>query len=222
MRNTKADEILDIANRSREKDRRNEYLRSLPWAKEAPFYNFIYELCLLLQPENIVEIGVMHGTGAAHFMWGSPDAVYWGIDVNMDRKLTTFELPDKQKGKMNFFLGDSLRFVNEVSVYRQEWFSEEKLDVKIGGKGRSASLAIRKGQPAMPLSIDILFIDGEHTTAQCSAEYHAYSPLMAHNGLILFDDIFMGGMEGLWEQIAEPKVVVPDMHGELGFGVAIR
>ena len=64
-------------------------------------------------------------------------------------------------------------------------------------------------------------IDTEHTTIQCLAEYHTYLPLMSKGGIVLFDDIFMGGMAGVWPAIAEPKVILPDLHANLGFGAAI-
>lgn len=75
---------------------------------------------------------------------------------------------------------------------------------------------------ALNMPIDLLFIDSEHTTRQALSEYVLYSPLVREGGIILFDDINMGGMEGLWSCIPEPKFTHDGLHPPQGFGIAIR
>lgn len=72
------------------------------------------------------------------------------------------------------------------------------------------------------IPIGILFIDSEHTTAQALVEYRLYSSLVEKSGIILFDDINVGGMEGLWSQIPEPKFTHEGLHPPQGFGLAIK
>lgn len=76
-------------------------------------------------------------------------------------------------------------------------------------------------QPHGKPCIDLLFIDTDHTTEQCLKEYRGYLPYMRKGGIVLFDDIFMEGMSGVWPAIAEPKVILLDLHAHLGFGAAI-
>lgn len=65
-------------------------------------------------------------------------------------------------------------------------------------------------------------MDLEHLTEQALAEYKLYSPLMEKNSIILFDDIWVGGMEGLWSQIPEPKFSHDRLHPPQGFGIKTK
>lgn len=82
-------------------------------------------------------------------------------------------------------------------------------------------LSVKKVE-ALHIPLDILFIDSEHLTRQALGEYLLYSPLVRKGGIVLFDDIRVGGMEGLWSQIAEPKFTCDDLHQPQGFGVKIK
>lgn len=191
------DDLLELAESAKVLDNRHEYLLSLPWAKEGIYYNFLYLLAQQMQPNVIVELGVHHGTGTAHFVWGAPLAKYHGVDIDLSSKLASFTVPDEQpEGHLMFFRMTSLEFAENRK-------------------------AVNAHQPNHYPPIDILFIDTDHTTEQCLAEYHAFLPLMTKGGVILFDDIFMDGMKGVWPAIAEPKVILPDLHANLGFGAAI-
>jgi predicted O-methyltransferase YrrM len=71
-------------------------------------------------------------------------------------------------------------------------------------------------------SLDLLFIDGEHTRRRVEAECAAYFPLVKPGGLILFDDIALSGeMAEVWAGIDEPKVALNNLHFS-GFGAVIK
>lgn len=71
------------------------------------------------------------------------------------------------------------------------------------------------------MPIDILFIDSTHESDHALVEYNAYYPLMRKGGIILWDDIFMGGMVRGWNLIPDPKMILPNLHDTLGFGAKI-
>lgn len=89
-------------------------------------------------------------------------------------------------------------------------------------KGNTLDAAIFNTIGMIAKFIDILFIDSEHTTHQALSEYKLYAPLVREGGIILFDDINVSGMEGLWSQIPEPKFTHDGLHPPQGFGIAIR
>jgi predicted O-methyltransferase YrrM len=75
---------------------------------------------------------------------------------------------------------------------------------------------------ALKMKIGILFIDSTHITDHALLEYNCYSPLVAKGGVMLFDDIYMREMSGLWGQIPEPKFASDTLHSTCGFGIAIK
>jgi predicted O-methyltransferase YrrM len=71
-------------------------------------------------------------------------------------------------------------------------------------------------------SIDLLFIDGEHTHSRVASECAAYFPLVKPGGLILFDDIALSPeMSAVWDEIKEPKVALNNLHFS-GFGAVLK
>jgi predicted O-methyltransferase YrrM len=68
-------------------------------------------------------------------------------------------------------------------------------------------------------SIDLLFIDGDHTLPQAYGEYELYRPFVKDGGLIFFDDIHISPeMEFMWRTLADPKEDLRALH-YTGFGV---
>lgn len=71
----------------------------------------------------------------------------------------------------------------------------------------------------IPMGIDFLFIDGEHTKEKVEAEWEAYKPLLAKKAVVVFDDIhFNDGMTEFWDSLAGEKYDISQWH-EPGFGV---
>lgn len=78
--------------------------------------------------------------------------------------------------------------------------------------------------PTIYESIDLLFIDGEHTFDFCNRETNAYLSRMSNTSIILYDDINLNDeMKAFWQELVIPngeKVTLP-IHGEAGFGAVI-
>ena len=69
-------------------------------------------------------------------------------------------------------------------------------------------------------SLDVLFVDGDHTFRNAYGEYVAYRPHVHDGGLVFFDDIAISdGMRRVWESVPDPKESLPNLH-YTGFGVA--
>ena len=72
-------------------------------------------------------------------------------------------------------------------------------------------------------SIDLLFIDSEHTYDVTMGQYQKFRPFVSSGGVILMDDIRMKEeMSQAWEEIPDPKIEFPLLHAEhLGFGAVL-
>ena len=185
------DDLLELQELAKVEDTRPEFLLDFPYAGEGIYYNFLYILSRKLDPQMIVELGVSSGAGVAHFINGGLNATYWGVDIDLSNKPEKFTV---SKGRVS----DRVNFLLGDSLEFAKHFLHFKDD-----------------------KIDLLFIDTEHVAERCLKEYRTYLLHMSKGGIVLFDDIFMEGMSGVWEHIAEPKIILPDVHGSLGFGAAI-
>lgn len=58
----------------------------------------------------------------------------------------------------------------------------------------------------LPVGIDILFIDTEHTFDQVSAEWKIYKNLCNPGAIVILDDIRMNDMFNFWESLPYPKL----------------
>jgi predicted O-methyltransferase YrrM len=77
-------------------------------------------------------------------------------------------------------------------------------------------------------SVDLLFIDGDHSQAGVRADWDMYGPLVRSGGLVAFHDIVpgseeeVGGVPGLWQELktADAREYVRDwQQGGYGIGV---
>lgn len=73
--------LSSIAERSAIREQRIALSVENSWA---PYYSFLFDLAGYMQPQYIVEIGVLHGLGTAHFAAGSPRSTVMGLDINFD------------------------------------------------------------------------------------------------------------------------------------------
>lgn len=116
--------------------------------------------------------------------------------ITVDHNADAKRQVEKLQMPIQAYTSDSIRFVHEKLV-----------DV------------LPRGAP----SIDILYIDGNHTFNQGWGEYVAYRPFVKDGGLIFFDDLALkmdtGEMEVLWHFVPDDKVRLDFLHFT-GFGVA--
>lgn len=74
-------------------------------------------------------------------------------------------------------------------------------------------------------SIDLLFLDSDHSYRVVSAEYKELEPLVREGGVIIFDDINLNSeMKCFWSEIKGPKTSVWYLHTtcSAGFGVQVK
>lgn len=77
-----------------------------------------------------------------------------------------------------------------------------------------AKIAIKRG-----LKTDILFIDTVHTYEATRKEYAAWQPALSEGAVVMFDDLTRPGMPRFWDELAEPKLRIDNLHDGAGFGV---
>jgi predicted O-methyltransferase YrrM len=87
-------------------------------------------------------------------------------------------------------------------------------------------------------SLDVLYLDGDHSYEGIKADFQLYSPLVRHNGLIVFHDIvpdyktrygiettsYVGGVPQFWEELkaarAKTEEIVEDYEQD-GYGIGV-
>jgi len=71
----------------------------------------------------------------------------------------------------------------------------------------------------LPVGIDLLFIDTEHTFDQVSAEWRIYGHLCRRGALVVLDDIRVQDMPRFWDALPYPKLELTEECHQSGFGV---
>lgn len=71
----------------------------------------------------------------------------------------------------------------------------------------------------LPVGIDLLFVDTEHTFDQVSAEWRIYRHLCRQGALVILDDILIDDMPRFWDALLYPKLDLTTECHRSGFGV---
>lgn len=71
----------------------------------------------------------------------------------------------------------------------------------------------------LPVGIDVLFIDTEHTFRQVSAEWSVYKHLCNPGAIVVLDDIRMNDMQRFWDVLPYPKLELTEGCHFSGFGM---
>ena len=74
--------------------------------------------------------------------------------------------------------------------------------------------------------IDILFMDSVHTYEHVMKEFEAYRPVLAHDAIVLMDDLYREGMDRVWAEMPGAKIRLDHLHiggspTDGGFGVVL-
>lgn len=72
----------------------------------------------------------------------------------------------------------------------------------------------------IPNGIDFIFIDTEHSKEQFFQELTLYTKKFSSTCYVAIDDIYLEGMEGVWDSITYPKYDLSQWHGS-GFGLVV-
>jgi hypothetical protein len=70
----------------------------------------------------------------------------------------------------------------------------------------------------LPIGIDMLFIDTDHTFAQASSEWNIYKHLCNPGAIVVLDDIRMNDMFDFWKSLPYPKLELTKECHVSGFG----
>ncbi|WP_165220983.1 class I SAM-dependent methyltransferase [Aquisphaera insulae] len=136
-----------------------------------------------LQPRCLLEIGTAQGGSLfAHTRVAAPDAHIISLDLPMGPGgggYTEGRIPLYQKFALP---GQKIDLVRDDShspaVHR-------KIEELLGGR-----------------SIDVLFIDGDHSYEGVKADYEMYGPLVRPGGLIAFHDtVYIGDVTRFWNEV---------------------
>jgi len=68
-------------------------------------------------------------------------------------------------------------------------------------------------------TVDICFIDADHTYKAVKSDFAAWLPKMKPGGIILFDDVRMGDISDFWDELEGDKLEVKELHASYSFGV---
>lgn len=149
----------------------------------ARYYQLFYKLAEIYKPKFVVELGSYWATAAAHFASGCPTTDVITIDAH-------FEIhPGDElaciKANIAAELYDNLQFIH----------------------GRTWDNHVIAKVCAKPYPIDILFIDAGHDYKEVMREWELYSPLLAAEALVMFDDICAIGVAEVWNGLDYEKFI---------------
>ncbi len=163
-------------------------------------------------PRAVLEIGT--GRGGTLFLFASvaqPDAVLVSIDAAHTEGVFGGRRAYKRRARLYRALGTPGQRV--VFIAADSHREETRRAVEDALSGRS---------------VDVLFIDGDHTRAGVEADFRMYSPLVRAGGLVAFHDIvsgpaeLVGGVPEFWHQIRDRdslELVEDWAQGGCGIGV---
>lgn len=136
---------------------------------------------------NVVELGTHLGGGAATLGWGMKDGGKGGSLFVVDN----FGEPIDGDGHVN--IGE-YGAVDRLSAYFKSNIPDIKLNIC---KGDTSSWAKR-----IPVSsVDLVFIDADHTYKGCKKDYDAWSPLIRKGGLLIFHDCHLIGVNKVIDEM---------------------
>ena len=175
------------------------------------FLRFVQEL----KPRAVLEIGTARGGTLFLFTRvAAPDAVLVSIDLSS---------------------ADALRFGGGDLRRRRPLFEAFALDEQrvhfLVGDSHTAEMRAEVERVLPGDQIDLLFIDGDHTTAGVGRDFELYSDLVRPGGVIALHDIvdgkpaFVGGVPEFWRTIKtrEAREFISDSRqGGYGIGVLQR
>lgn len=182
---------------------RPQWLRDLPAALDTreKYYLFLWELLVRTstfydRPGNCVEIGTRQGTAALHMAHALSQPFVPGSNTTIGTVLTV----DIEPGCKPLVEG---------------------IAAKNGIKNLVAMTA-DSSKAVIHGTIDLLFIDGNHTFVSAFGDYVRFRPRVKEGGLIVFDDTRLTPeMTEAWNRITDPKIELPNLH-YMGFGVAVK
>ena len=75
----------------------------------------------------------------------------------------------------------------------------------------------------IPLQIDILHIDTEHSYSMAKAEFELYSPRLRDGGVVLFDDLHAAedDVQRYFDELPYDKIADDRLHAVVGYGVLV-
>lgn len=172
-------------------DDRLERYRIL-YAGNHAYYAVLKAITEALQPGIVVEIGGWTGTSAACFAAGCPAATVVTIDHHSD--------PGDDINQLRMF--EAVQAFPNIR-YVQGSSTQAVADAKPGLKNIAPDVI----QFLDGRKIDILFIDGWHSSEYARADYDTYAPYLSENALVICDDLTSGdssghiGMLSFWENL---------------------
>lgn len=132
---------------------------------------------------SIVEIGAYLGASASAFSAGLARARNAAATIYCIDTWNNDAMSEGQRDTMELFL-------RNTSAYR-----ERIVPVRGWSTGVVATIGAQAG------SVDLLFIDGDHSYEGCLADWKAYAPLLSPNAVVAFHDV--GWADGVRRVIDE-------------------
>ena len=161
----------------------------------APYYKLFYLIAREMNPEFVVELGSWRAISAAHFAAGGTEVVTVDCHSIHDDPMARLISQEVADHYSN------VTFLNGWS-----W------------DGWVLDIISSYGRP-----IDVLFVDATHKYAAVKRELDLYTPVLADEALVIYDDIiaqpqFAKDMEDMWDEIAYEKFLNHSVHPGVPMG----
>lgn len=172
------------------------------WASEgsdgrnAHYRRTYYRFCMLLarrtEPGLVVELGIDEGDCCGHWAHGYPDGRVLGVDIHKDGDAPSHTCREVEQQFPNF-------------EYVRDWTWAALPHVKQAAEDAGG--------------IDILFIDSWHEYDYFAKDWNDYAPLLSPRGIVLVDDLHMGGVSRAFGMLQGKKCVDRTMNPSVPLGV---
>jgi len=159
------------------------------------YYRFCMLLARLVRPGLIVELGIDEGDCCGHWAFGAPEATVLGVDVHKDGEAPSIMARSVAANFSNF-------------QYHRNWTWQAIRDLGPWIKERGG--------------IDILFIDSWHEYDYLARDWNDWSPYLKEDGIVLVDDLQMGGIAQGFMSLPGEKITDSTMNPAVPLGVMLR
>ncbi len=135
---------------------------------------FIYEFCLSVKPENIIEIGMAYGFSTISFLAAITHNRY-GHHSSID--------PFQHSDWKGIGLNHAMSLASKMAQRSTFKLYEDRSDRTVTDLARSNR------------TFDLIFIDGNHRFDDVLTDFYLYAPLCEVGGHIIFDDTWMRSIQ---------------------------
>ena len=144
----------------------------------------LFQLVLLFKPSRILETGFFNGYSAL--------MMSRALSIIGEGKLISIDINDQARVMYNKYFGLNKGLEN---------YSTLLIDDSADSKTKAKVKAGLKRQPGKYNTIDMFFIDGDHSEAGCRGDWDNYKDMLSPGALVIFHDYNQTGVKTVADEV---------------------